>query len=90
MDRGLRAPLSPHEEVTLRRIVLGISTPQLLPTRDVAHLTRLGLVEENDGRLSVTARGRQRYDGLPRPAGLSDQQEFAAALRRRLQQARNS
>jgi hypothetical protein len=27
MDRGLKAPLSPHEEVTLRRIALGVAHP---------------------------------------------------------------
>jgi hypothetical protein len=55
MERGLIAPLSPHEEVTLRRVALGISKAKLLPARDVAHLISLRLVDEKDGRLSLTA-----------------------------------
>jgi hypothetical protein len=50
MERGLRAPLRPHEEVTLRRVALGISKAELLPARDVAHLIRLCLIDEKDGR----------------------------------------
>ena len=46
MERSLKAPLSPHEEGTLRRIALGISKPKHLPARDVDYLIRLGLVEE--------------------------------------------
>ena len=69
MDRGLKAPLSPHEEVTLRRIALGISKANHLPPRDVAHLICLRLAAEKDGRLSLTPLGRRRYDGLPRAAG---------------------
>jgi hypothetical protein len=72
MDRGLKAPLSPHEESTLRRVALGISKAELLPARDVAHLIRLCLIDEKDGRLSLTALGRQRYQALPRPAARSD------------------
>ena len=49
MVRGLKAPLSPNEEVTLRRIALGIATAKLLPARDVAYLARLGLVDESEG-----------------------------------------
>ena len=66
MERGLLAPLSPHEEVTLRRIALGISKAKHLPAHNVAYLVRLRLVDENDGRVSLTALGRQRYDKLPR------------------------
>ena len=67
IKRGLLAPLSPHEEVALRRIALGISNAKHLPAHNVAYLVRLRLVDENDGRLSLTALGRQRYDKLPRP-----------------------
>ena len=62
MERGLVAPLSPHEEITLRRIALGISKAELLPARDVAHLIRLRLVDEDDGRLSVTVLGSVMRD----------------------------
>ena len=45
-----------HEEVTLRRIALGIAKAKLLPARDVAYLVRLGLVDESDGRLKSPPR----------------------------------
>jgi hypothetical protein len=56
-DRGLLAPLSPHEEITLRRVALGIANPTDLPTRDVERLTSLLLIEEYRAglRLSPTA-----------------------------------
>ena len=92
MERGLIAPLSPHEEVTLRRVALGISKAKLLPARDVAHLISLRLVDEKDGRLSLTALGRQRYQGLPRPAARPPhgEDEADAVLRSHLRQARDS
>jgi hypothetical protein len=34
MERVLTAPLSPHEEITLRRIALGISKAKLLLVRE--------------------------------------------------------
>jgi hypothetical protein len=70
MERGLKAPLSPHEEVTLRRIALGISKAKHLPARDVAHLLRLCLLQESDGRLTLTDIGHQRYQALPKGAGM--------------------
>jgi len=63
MDRGLRAPLSPHEEVTLRRIALGISKAKRLRSRDVAYLVCLHLVDENEGRVKLTDLGHERYQG---------------------------
>ena len=35
MARGRTAPLSPNEEVSLRRVALGISQPADLPGRDI-------------------------------------------------------
>jgi hypothetical protein len=64
-ERGLKAPLSPHESATFRRIALGISEAKLLPLRDVDYLIRLRLVDENEGRLRLTAFGRERYHGPP-------------------------
>ena len=71
MERGLKAPLSPHEEVTLRRVGLGISKAKHLLARDVAYLIRLCLVAENDGRLSLTDIGRERYRALPKASGMT-------------------
>jgi hypothetical protein len=71
MARSRTAPLSPNEEVTLRRIALGISQAKQLPQRDVAYLIRLCLVAENEGRLSLTDIGRQRYRALPKASGMT-------------------
>ena len=38
MERGLRVPLSPHEEVSFRRVALGIWKAKLLPAGDVERL----------------------------------------------------
>ena len=82
MERGLLAPLSPHEEVTLRRIALGVSQAKHLPARDVAYLIRLRLVEENSGRLTLTDIGGQRYRALPKGAGIMavETEDEAAAV----------
>ena len=83
MERGLIAPLSPHEEVTLRRIALGISKASQLPQRDVAHLIRLCLVADNEGRLALTDIGRERYRALPKAAGMTavaDEGQAAAVV----------
>jgi hypothetical protein len=88
MERGLKAPLSPHEESTFRRIALGISEAKLFVQRDVAYLVRLGLVDETAGKLRLTDSGRERYQGLPDGASPSD--EADAALRRHLLRARSS
>jgi hypothetical protein len=87
MERGLKAPLSPHEESTLRRIALGISKAKLFVRRDVAHLVRLGLVDETAGKLRLTDSGRERYQGLPNSVSPSD--EADAAPRHHLPRARS-
>jgi hypothetical protein len=83
MERGLIAPLSPHEEVTLRRIALGISKASQLPLRGVAYLIRLCLVADKEGRLSLTDIGRERYRALPKAAGMTavaDEGQAAAVV----------
>jgi hypothetical protein len=64
-DRGLLAPLSPHEEVTLRRVALGIANPVDLPAKDVERLTSLLLIEEFSAGLRLTPIGKKRYLALP-------------------------
>ena len=91
MERGLLALLSPNEETTLRRVALGISTAKDLPVRDIAYLIRLALVEDKEGRLTLTDLGQQRYRALPRAAGMADVtdiSEFAAALARQIRESR--
>ena len=91
MKRGLKAPLSAHEEAALRRIALGISKAKHSPARYMAHLISLCLVKETAGRLMLTDLGRERYQRLSNGAGMSDFHKdvaAAAALRLRILQAR--
>ena len=68
-ERSLKAPLSLREELTLRRIVLGIADVKQLPGQSVARLRGMGLIDDAN---RLTAAGRQRYENLPRPATLSE------------------
>jgi hypothetical protein len=69
LTRGLKAPLSPHEEITLNRVGLGTPLEGELPAGDVARLRSLALVEEKAGRVHLTPSGRHRLDALrERPA----------------------
>jgi hypothetical protein len=60
--RGMLAPLSPHEETTLRRIAFG-SEGALEPAH-IRHLLQLDLIEWTDGGWRLTSLGRQRHDAL--------------------------
>ncbi len=64
MDRGLAAPLSPNEEVTLRRVAHGVVEAKTLSPAHLVRLRSLALVEERAGALSVTNLGRQRLSTL--------------------------
>jgi hypothetical protein len=66
--RGILAPLSPNEEITLRRIALGFGAREGWAPQHVRRLKQLSLVEERDGALRLTELGLQRYAGLERPA----------------------
>jgi hypothetical protein len=68
-NRGVLTTLSPHEEVTLRRVAIGIVKLADLPPVDVERLRVLLLVEENGGGLRLTPAGRERYLALPNSAG---------------------
>ncbi len=65
MDRGLKAPLSPNEEVTLRRVGYGIAKPNELIARDVGRLTSLALIDRKGERLVLTQLGRERLATMP-------------------------
>ena len=71
--RGMLAQLSPHEEITLRRIALGFGERERLSHRHVERLEHLELIEEGDGLLRLTAIGLQRYAGLERPTKWADE-----------------
>lgn len=80
MDRGLKAPLSANEEVTLRRVAYGIAKPNELIARDVEHLSRLALIDRQGERLVLTDLGRQRLAATPGPhyrGALSNDQGIA-------------
>jgi hypothetical protein len=89
-DRGLLAPLSTNEEVTLRRVALGIANPTDLPDRDVERLKSLLLIEEFSAGLRLTPIGKKRYLTLPNSAafdsgapdeGLAKMAEFISKAR---------
>lgn len=71
--RGMLAQLSPHEEITLRRIALGFGSRDRLSPRYVERLEQLQLIEESDGLLRLTEVGLQRYAGLERPTKWADE-----------------
>ena len=70
MTRGSLAPLSANEEVTLRRVALGIAKAAKLSELDIKRLRALSLIEEHDGSLRLTPAGRERYLALPKSAAI--------------------
>ncbi len=64
MSRRLLAPLSPNEEITLRRVALGLSPATDLPPRDLARLAALALADTTVDGPRRTVLGRQRYHSL--------------------------
>ena len=69
--KGLLAPLSSNEEVTLRRVAMGPIAAHKLPTEHLKRLEQLKLIEAAGGGHQLTPLGRQRYNELPRPAALA-------------------
>ena len=61
MERGLLAPLSPNEELALRRIAQGSSE---VPDTYSDRLVRLALIEQDLSGLRLTALGKKRLAGL--------------------------
>ncbi len=91
MPRSLDAPLSPNEEITLRRVALGISCARDLSQRDLVRLKTLALVEVTDNGLHLTPDGHQRYSRLPRATSLAaapTYDELMSALAERLRKER--
>jgi hypothetical protein len=83
-------PLSPNEEITLRRVALGVAEPADLPAKDVERLRAPMLVEEHGAALRLTPVGKQRYLALPNSAafdlgapdeGLARMAEFISKAR---------
>ena len=91
MPRSLNAPLSPNEEITLRRVALGISRETDLPARALMRLKMLSLVELTGDRPKLTTVGRQRYNTLPRATPLTDvssYEDFVGAFAERLRKTK--
>jgi hypothetical protein len=91
MTRGKRAPLSPHEEVTLRRIALGITQAPHLSKSDIKRLKALSLIEENGGGLGLTPMGSERYLSLAKSAAVDPSHspdEFVSKLAEIMTKAR--
>ena len=60
--RGMLAPLSPHEEVALRRIAFG--TEGTLDPGHIRRLQQLDLIEWAGWTWRLTSLGRQRHEIL--------------------------
>lgn len=78
MLRGQAAPLSPKEEVTLRRIALGVVPPGELAPRAVARLEALALVRRQGDKLVLTPVGKSRYEALPHAVAPPDSPDDAS------------
>ncbi|CAN5886683.1 hypothetical protein BH11PSE3_BH11PSE3_04390 [soil metagenome] len=82
--RGMLAPLSPHEEITLRRIALGFGERDRLSPRYIERLEQLQLIEEVEGVLQPTEVGLQRYAKLERPTKWTDDETASQQISRLL------
>ena len=72
MGPSLNAPLSPNEELTLRRVALGVAPKEILPARHLARLRKLDLIEGDGALLRLTPLGRHRYRALPRAVDIDE------------------
>ena len=63
--RGMIAPLSPHEEVSLRRIALGFGDQ--VPEQHAARLKKLALIDGTPTGWTLTVLGQNWYQALGRP-----------------------
>jgi hypothetical protein len=69
--RGLLAPLSSNEEVTLRRVAMESTSTHKLAAEHLKRLEQLKLIEAAMRGYRLTPLGRHRYNALPRPAALA-------------------
>ena len=75
MTGGLLAPLSPPQEIALRRIAHG---SLIVDAQVVARLMALGLVQQTSHGHRLTPLGRLRYDALPKAPLLTRQRSIHA------------
>lgn len=76
MTSGLLAPLSPQQEVALRRIA---HASLVVDAPTASTLTALALVERTNGGLRLTPLGRLRFNALPKAPLLMQQRTIHAA-----------
>lgn len=76
MTRGLLAPLSPDEEIALRRIAHG---SLVVDEQTTARLVSLAVVERVHSSLRLTPLGRLRFNALPKAPLLSRERSVQAA-----------
>ena len=79
MVRGLAAPLSPNEEITLWRVHEARKLADL-DMRHVKHLVALALVSLDDGAPALTVLGKRRIDKSLSPARVAAQKIREAGL----------
>jgi len=65
MGKGLVAPLSPNEELALRRIAHGIAGLREINRREIKHLAALNLIASDGFTVSITKLGEERLTHLP-------------------------
>jgi hypothetical protein len=65
MKKGLLAPLSPNEELALRRIAHGIAGLREINRLEIKRLAALNLIASDGITVSMTALGQERLALLP-------------------------
>ena len=75
MSRGLLAPLSPTEEIALRRIAYGSF---IVDAQAASKLIALALIETTSGGMRLTPLGRLRFNALPKAPLLSQPRSIHA------------
>lgn len=76
MTGGLLAPLSPPEEIALRRIAHG--SLAAIDARVASRLLALALIQRTSSGLRLTPLGRLRFDALPKAPLLAQQRSIHA------------
>lgn len=75
MTGGLLAPLSPQEEIALRRIAHGSF---VVDAQAASRLIALALIQRTSGGLRLTPLGRLRFNALPKAPLLTQQRSVHA------------
>lgn len=71
MNKLLSTPLTPEEEITLRRVAFGESPAITLRAQDLARLRYLGLIDQAR-EPGLTTSGRVCFKALPKAAAISN------------------